>query len=169
MYCAELGGAFGIRLSFMFASLRGRPPLRWLQVAHAVTIFCHECRPPRCLGTTWSIVRFEFLLPQYWQVKLSLRKISRRVNFTCGRGRWTICWSLMTEGRGKEFWLVRITPRPFITIIALSPNNRPTARFIPQTLMGSKLAFKTRTSSNMFLPCTIIAVFKFLDTIFQFC
>jgi hypothetical protein len=42
---------------------------------------------------------------------------------------------------------VLITPRPFMTILALPVRINPIARRVLHTLMGAKLAFKTKTDS----------------------
>jgi hypothetical protein len=88
-------------------------------------------------------------VPQYWQVYLSRRKISRLFNITRGRGRFIILPKRMMDGLSISFEMVLMVPRPSITILALPVRINPIALRVVQILMGAKLAFKTRTGSYM--------------------
>jgi hypothetical protein len=53
----------------------------------------------------------------------------------------------MTDGRGNTCEMARIFPRPFTTIAAFPAKIKPMARRVLQILIGSKLAFNTKTGS----------------------
>ena len=62
-------GLAGGRSSRMPTSSGGLFPFRRLHARQALTTFSHTVRPPRDLGTTWSMVmRSPPLRPQYMQV-----------------------------------------------------------------------------------------------------
>jgi hypothetical protein len=49
-------GAYALTARTIRASLGVLSALRWLQLVHAATVFCHVFFPPRARGTTWSTV-----------------------------------------------------------------------------------------------------------------
>lgn len=152
IYTAEEGGSEGSRRSRIWAWAIVRPPLRWLQEGQAATRLFQLCSPPWLRGIMWSIVRWNPFFPQYWQVKLSRRKTSRLLNLTLIRGLLIILSSRIIEGRGNCMDTVRIYPRPLRMRDALLVIIKPIARRVLQIFKGSKLAFKTRTGSNIAIP-----------------
>src|SRR3972149_1050284 len=120
-----------------------------LHVRQALTTFSHTARPPRDLGTTWSMVmRSPPLRPQYWQVYPSRFRMFFLVNEMAGRtGRLMYRWRRITEGITKARGGGRNTRLPSSTRSAFPAKSRTNALRAPQTWRGSNVWFSTRTLS----------------------
>src|SRR5690606_753023 len=122
----------------MAASSGVRSRLRALHDLQHATTFSQLVGPPRLRGMTWSRVRSDVCVPQYWQLCSSRLNTFLLLNATrCLKGARTKRFSLMTLGTLKTLLGERSTLPESSTFSATSCINSDTARLTEQTCNGS--------------------------------
>src|SRR5580698_9863417 len=137
----------GCRASAIPASCGVRLPFALLHGWQAATRFSHVDCPPRERGNTWSSVRLRCgrVCPQYWQLSRSRSRMFLRETERFCRGALRYLNRRITLGTGRLILAVRMTCGDGSSTTASPLRTIVIARRAGQILIGSKLAFSTRT------------------------